>query len=226
MKAFRKFMLWGCLTPIILLSISVGIAILLFTPIIEFDDDLQKIALFNRTIVLDTLNSTLMVNDDFIHLNSSPHSFSGQEDLSQSDITTLEASFAQAGVKIQTASDSTLKWDCKIGLQTNDSLIKTENKILKIDLTGSPYSHCDFFIPEGMKVIINGNNLNSRILQPKFDLTMNFTQALIKMKPDPMSHYQFNFQITQSDLDTFYSSASGSAFKMNFNGTQATISAL
>ncbi len=217
-------MLWGCLSPFIILTLSVGTLYFVFTPFIEINEKDDTVAFFNSMIVINGKSGAIKVQDSYISIGSSPHTFSGEDNLDRLHIQTVSLDFSNADIKFVTSPDRTIKWNCKIGLETSDPLIKPLNGVMKFDLALSPDSQCDFEIPKDIELVIRTNATRAKFDLPEYNIDFNFNMGDVSIIPSKQVEYFYDLTVFgKGSVDQFLSSQASNPYNIQIKGNRGNI---
>jgi hypothetical protein len=217
MTPLGKFVAWGCLTPIILLGLFLVVMYFLYTPFIEINETEDRIALFNDSIVFNGSKGLIKIGDDLIMTHSSNEVFEGELDVQQEGIKEIRVKLSNSNLKLKTSDTYDFRWNCQIGLKTKDDLIEIKNGVAEISLNMSPLSNCEFEVPVDVLFKIRGHDSEVIVDKMSYDLSLEFKKAYIVLKPDPMIEYEFDIMVFSGHADTFISSQSDKAYKINIS---------
>ena len=205
-----KFLLWSFAAFLIFLFLSIVFISYKFTPMVEIKD--EKIRLMGGNIILDDFDKFFSTVN--LKVNTG-HEISHSISLKNKNISQLNIKFSNGKYTFNNTSEEEFSYTCK-GLSSMKEHLETDNSI-ELDLSGQLGTMCDFSIPQGKLVIVNGENglVNFREIQNSLNLDIK-TGSII-FEPLKTENYDYELRVNDGHIDEFENSKDTQAYKIKIN---------
>ncbi len=190
------------------------ILIVKFTPLFEIDSAAGRIRILGGAIDIKDGEVAQRLQHEWSNLDQLT-TRSGSISVDQATPQTIQIDFANGQLDVRRSSDQQLTWTCRIiGDLIENPWVKTDQN-LKLDLRDKPLVQCDFLVPEGVALAIQGANGAVEMTRPRFHAQVNLANGSVIFRPDTEAGYQFAVDVRQGTKSEFPATSASSAWKID-----------
>ena len=202
----RRWLKWlaigvaGCFA---MLLITTMLGVWYLSPLVKVDENTGRVVLLGGLIDvnkrLDKVRiGGLEVSEDM----KNSVEVSGEEDLSDKNISVIKIPFNTAKLEVESSSDAIIKWDCKSPTMTS---LKTELAagILTLNLDSLNLAKCEITLPAGIASEFHGVNGHMEVTKPEAPMDIALTNGKVNIQPDKSRVYDFEVHVKNGLQDFF-----------------------
>lgn len=215
-----------CIILTLVIGVPIGIAIFMFTPIMEVDESKGVIKFLGGNIVINSEEQTFQFGDRVLTGDKRPQSVEGNIDVQKLNIKELELAMNNIDITLRNSADTILNWDCTVHEKVTQDYIDHQQSSSKLLLKLDTWSElsCDFNIPQGLKITANASNGRMNFEELKNSIDASLTNGQISFRANQNAGYEFNTNVN-SGVNAIFSN-SGDQYKINLNVKKGRISNL
>lgn len=198
-KAFLKTMLFMFICFLLFLAFLIW----KFTPVLEIDNETQRITILGGLIDIDGKSGKFVIGDD-VHFTASSNSndFSGSI-VSQAATSKIIINFNSGKIDFKNSETEEFSFECKLSTPPSDSSIVESAHQVILDLSQFESSSCDLMIPKDTKVIVKGDIGAIEVFNPHFDFDLELDKGNLKIEQDVDRTYYFDLSVETGAIETF-----------------------
>jgi hypothetical protein len=212
-----KWLFIGFMLAVLLGLIVTGLIIFKFTPVIEIDENHQRIQIFGGLIDINGDEGLIDFGKDILK-PATGHSEVGTLAIDRSRIHVLKIPFNNGTMTFKTSPDKKLAWSCRVaGMKKRFHLISELGDTVVMNLDHSAGAECTISIPQGLSVAIDGGNAKVNVEKPLFNVNLKVANAKVGLSPVEGQAYKYDIKVAVGKSDPFTDSAGAPVYSITIN---------
>lgn len=206
-----KWLVIGFLGTFAMLLIFVVVVVAKFTPLLEVDDDKDRVSLLGGIIKVDGEKGSIEIPGELrgdLDLSwdsdGERRSFHGSVPVEKGQ--TLAVTFSNGKFEVSNAPDASFAWTCATRSAVSDPSPARDANGVRLDLASLRGVRCELAVPEGAKLALEGLNGKVEFEDPHFDVAAALTNGKVTFSPDDDVAYRYAISVTNGRTDSFVSS--------------------
>jgi hypothetical protein len=180
-----------------------------FTPILKIDEKSGHVQILGGLIDVTDADSIF----DFKG-GVSLQVIAGSIPVDLKAIDRIRVSFKSAKVEFLPAKNAEFGWKCKLEHPKTGAATVVKDRILNFDLDEAGAAKCEFRIPAGLAIRVDGVNGKIKIVRPRGDVEANLVNGVLGIEPDAKESYRYTFSVKNGVTDSFTSSEAKTAHEV------------
>ncbi|MEX1100260.1 MAG: hypothetical protein WEB87_07530, partial [Bacteriovoracaceae bacterium] len=182
---FLKWMSITIMGSFALFLIFAGLLVWKFTPLAKFDEENQRMILLGGLIDINGTSGKIKVFDQYQFVeNRFSNQFDGAFELTP-DMNEIIVNFESGILNFKTTTSRKASWNCKLQIPPGKDIISMPPNALEINLEAYGGGSCDIEIPVDATLTAFGKDAQITLLDPLFDLFVEFENGSINFSPNP-----------------------------------------
>lgn len=207
-----KWIVIGFLGTLAMLLIFSGFVIYKLSPVIKVDESQGYVSLLGGAIQVSG-------DEGEIKIGGSPVSRGKALSVSGAwwvpdEVSKFELLFANGKVEFKNSKNREIQWVCK-GFPISEQLQPTvsENGAV-LNLTSSVGVKCTVKVPKNLSLRVTGANGKVEFDEPQYNVEAHLHTGKVVIEPHRDSEYQYSLKVDNGKVDSFQSSSSSEAHKI------------
>lgn len=196
--------------------IAIFIMVKNFTPLIQVDDENQRVQIFGGLIDIDGKGGKVKNGAQVTFTDSQyENDFEGSINVNPEEVNEIAINFTSAKLTIDNSDSAKLSWDCKLEKVPGDDFVEEARDLVEINLNSTGGADCVFKIPEGIELTIEGEDSGISIFEPQYDLFLEIENGQVYLEPSPETLYKYQFNVTNGSTANINSSNDENAYEIS-----------
>lgn len=191
-----------------------------FTPIIQVDEESNRVVILGGLIDIDGKAGKLKVGDEYHFSHESfTNDFQASVSLNESQDEVL-VNFTSGSFNLKTSEDENFVLDCKLASPPGPDLIAQEDELVKIDFSKIEGLNCALAVPIDKRLTIEGKHGSIMVPAPEYNLYVELENGKVYISPGDEVDYKFSLNIANEDngfIGDFESSDNDTAYEIRIN---------
>ena len=187
-----------------------------FTPFLDIDAKTGRVSFFGGALEMNQFDGSFYFETSSSDPQQDFVQISGSKTLLDTD-KKIALAFRKSQFNFETSEDSTLSWNCKTqGIGSFQP--QQKDAAVTFDLKSFEVLSCDWKIPEGREIDLEGSFASIRFQKPLFHIKSQLNRGTIKVLPDKNADYQYDLSVLNGIIGEFQNSPNQSSYQI-----QATV---
>tara|TARA_B100001971_G_scaffold215182_1_gene259061 strand:+ start:6009 stop:6932 length:924 start_codon:yes stop_codon:yes gene_type:complete len=192
---FWKYFTIIFLGSILIFSISIGILVWRFTPVIKIDEENQRFMLFGGLVDINGKSGKVKFFDQYKFVeNKYTNEFEGTYTMQDTQDEIL-INFNAGKMDLINSPDRNIKWLCKLEQAPTQDIVSLKNDSIKLKLDDFGNGSCVIEVPMNAKVQLDGLEGEVTIKEPEYDIFVDMENGAINFIHAPNVEYQYSLRL-------------------------------
>ncbi len=198
-----------------------------FTPIVKIDEKAGRVTLLGGAIDINAEEGSIVAGGKLISDGLVQREVSGSKKLDPKAHQSLLVEFGNGKAELRTASDSTVRWECKVGgpgsEQPSGSFFSAQGREAKLDFS-KVSAKCRLDLPKAIRAEVIGANGKFELHEIESPISVQLGNGSVGIKPNSGLQYKYDLQVTNGRIAQFESSMASNAIPIQVKLVNGKIS--